>query len=81
MTEKDMVNSPPHYAESKIECIDAIEASMSTEAFKGMCKGNALKYLWRTGKKDPKKEVEDLKKAIWYINRYIKTVEENETIP
>ena len=56
----DMVNKPPHYNESDIECIDAIEASMTKEAFDGYLKGNVLKYLWRYEKKGGK---EDLNKA------------------
>ena len=41
----------------------------------GFCLGNAIKYISRAGKKDPNKEVEDLKKANWYINRRIKELE------
>ena len=43
MTEIDMVNSPPHYNDGEIECIDAIEASMTKQAFRGYLKGNMLK--------------------------------------
>jgi hypothetical protein len=49
-----------------IECIDAIESSMSSEEFNGYLKGNALKYLWRYRHKNGK---EDLNKAIWYIQK------------
>lgn len=64
---KEMINSPAHYADGKIEVIDFIED-------KGLNfhRGNAVKYIARAGKKDPAKEVEDLKKAIWYLNREIK---------
>ena len=62
----DMVNSPPHYNEGGIECIDAIEASMSQEAFRGYLKGNMLKYLWRYEHKGGK---EDLDKANWYLTK------------
>ena len=62
----DMVNKPPHYNESDIECIDAIEASMTKEAFDGYLKGNVLKYLWRYEIKGGK---EDLNKANWYLTR------------
>jgi len=61
-----MVNSPPHYNEGGIECIDAIEASMSQEAFRGYLKGNMLKYLWRYEHKGGK---EDLDKANWYLTK------------
>ena len=71
--QEDMVNSPNHYTSGSIECIDGIEASMSAEAFKGYCKGAALKYLWRYERKD--KSLEDLKKAQWYLNKLIASVE------
>ena len=68
MSEEDMVNHPSHYTSGGIECIDAIEASMTAEAFKGFCKGNAMKYIWRYEKKG---SVESLQKAIWYLNKLI----------
>ena len=46
-TIKDNVNHPAHYTQGSIECIDAIEAALTPEEFRGYCKGNALKYLWR----------------------------------
>lgn len=64
---KDMVNKPAHYTSGGIECLDAIRASMTDEAFKGFLKGNVLKYIWRYEKKfNPS---EDLRKAQWYLNR------------
>ena len=62
----DSVNHPAHYTDGKIEVIDFIED-------KGLdfCRGNAVKYIARAGKKDPDKEVEDLQKAVWYLNREI----------
>ena len=71
---KDMVNAPDHYNQFSIECIDAIEASLTQEGFEGMCKGNAMKYLWRYKYKS--KPLEDLKKAQYYLNKLIKSVEE-----
>ena len=68
----DVVNHPSHYTQGGIECIEAIKASMSQEAFNGYLKGNAMKYLWRY--KNKRKPVEDLKKAQWYINRLISEV-------
>lgn len=66
----DAVNRPAHYTDGKIEVIDFIED-------KGLNfhRGNAIKYIARAGKKDPTKEIEDLKKAQWYINREIKRLE------
>lgn len=62
----DVVNHPAHYTDGKIEVIDFIEG-------KGLNfhRGNAVKYIVRAGKKDPGKEVEDLQKAVWYLNREI----------
>lgn len=67
----DPVNCPAHYTDGKIEVIDYIEDKKL-----GFCLGNAIKYISRAGKKDPTKEVEDLNKAIWYIKRRIKEIEE-----
>lgn len=72
----DMVNSPPHYNKSGIECIDAIEAALTTEEFKGYCKGNNLKYTWRENYKNKE---EDLKKAHWYLSRIIDRVDKDES--
>ena len=65
---EDKVNNPHHYNTGDIECIDAIKASMSPEAFKGYLKGNTEKYLWRYSYKNG---LEDLKKARWYLNYLI----------
>lgn len=66
----DPVNHPSHYTDGKIEVIDFIED-------KGLNfhRGNAVKYIARAGKKDKNKEIEDLKKAAWYIDREIKRLE------
>ena len=68
MNETDNVNSPPHYKQGDIECIDAIEAALTAEEFRGYCKGNALKYVWREKHKG---QNESLEKAIWYLDRAI----------
>lgn len=74
--DEDAVNNPSHYNTGNIECIDAIEESMSSVAFKGYLKGNAMKYLWRYDYKG--KQVEDLRKAGWYLLRLTDIViEEN----
>ena len=62
----DKIN-PTHY-KGTIECIDAIESTMTKEAFRGYLKGNVLKYMWRYEKKNG---VEDLEKAQWYLNKLI----------
>jgi hypothetical protein len=71
----DPVNSPSHYAQWSIECIEGIEASMSSEAFKGFLKGNCQKYLWRYEHKNGK---EDLLKCQWYLNKLIEAIETDE---
>jgi hypothetical protein len=65
---KDLVNQPPHYKghPTGIECITI------TEHF-NFNRGNAIKYIWRAGEKDC--ELQDLRKAVWYINREIKRIE------
>ena len=73
----DYVNSPPHYNNGNIECIDAIEESMTSEAFKGYLKGNIQKYMWRY---ESKKGLQDVLKAQWYLNRLVKTLEKEETL-
>lgn len=71
--DSDPVNRPSHYTAGGIECIDAIKASMSTEAFLGFLKGNVQKYMWRYEKKVA--PVEDLKKAQWYLSKMIEEQE------
>jgi hypothetical protein len=75
--EEDMVGSPKHYNSGNIECIEAIEESMSSVAFKGYLKGNCMKYLWRYDYKG--KQVEDLQKAGWYLNKLTEMVIEENT--
>ena len=62
----DNVNHPAHYTYGSIEVIDVIEGLELPYHL-----GNAVKYIARAGRKDPAKTEEDLRKAIWYINRYI----------
>lgn len=71
--ENDAVNSPSHYNQGGIEAIEGIEASMAPEAYAGYLKGSVMKYLWRYEKKA--KPIEDLKKARWFLDRLIETIE------
>jgi hypothetical protein len=72
--DKDMVNSPSHYTQGEIECIDAIEQVVNgLDGMEAMCTGNAIKYLWRWKHKNG---VEDLKKAQWYLQRMIDNYKE-----
>lgn len=76
----DNVNHPKHYTShpSGIECIEITRHYCFSV-------GNAIKYLWRAGLKvsaalsDKQKEIEDLKKSIWYINDRIKQLENDKT--
>lgn len=61
----ETVNNPEHYGGDA--CIEAIEASMPREMYEGFLRGNAMKYLWRYDKKG--KPLEDLQKAMWYLER------------
>lgn len=62
----DNINHPAHYTYGTLEVIDAIEGLELPYHL-----GNALKYIARAGRKDPTKTEEDLRKAVWYIERYI----------
>ena len=66
---EDVVNHPSHYTDGKIEVIEFIEDKKLNYH-----RGNAIKYICRAGQKDPQKEIEDLQKAIWYINREIRNL-------
>ena len=66
----DQINSPEHYR-GQIECIDAIKAALTPEEFRGFCKGNLIKYVWRERRKGGN---ESLEKAQWYVNRLLEGV-------
>jgi hypothetical protein len=70
----DMVNHPSHYTVGGIETIDVIEAKLDQSEFQGYCLGNILKYLMRAGYKG--KQLEDLRKAQFYLNRMIDSYED-----
>jgi len=71
MDEKEMVNHPQHYGgeNNPYEVIKVIDAWGL-----GFCLGNTVKYISRAGKKDTKKELEDLKKALWYLQHHINKI-------
>ena len=73
MKKHDAVNHPPHYTRGKIEVIDFIEDQQLPYHL-----GNVIKYVARAGYKGNK--LEDLKKARWYLDRYINEVMGNETV-
>lgn len=72
----DNVNHPSHYETAGIECIDAMEITQGKEAVKNFCICNAFKYLWRHKRKN---KLEDIKKAVWYLNKLIELEDENES--
>ena len=72
---RDAVEHPSHYGDED----DPYEAIKVIEAWNlDFCLGNVLKYISRAGRKDPAKEVEDLSKAVWYLNRRIEQLKEEE---
>lgn len=64
----DNINNPAHYTAGGIECIDAIQAALNAEEFRGFCKGNVLKYVWRERQKGGN---ESVGKADWYMKRLL----------
>lgn len=74
----EAVKSPKHYKLPglNIESIDVLRSVLTPEEFKGFCRGNALKYLIRAGKKDS--ELQDIKKAGVYIGWCIDTIQDQE---
>lgn len=68
MEKNEMVNHPNHYggSENLYEAIKVIEAWDLD-----FCLGNTVKYISRAGKKDKQTEIQDLEKALWYLNRKI----------
>lgn len=72
----DIVNHPSHYTQGGIECIEAIEASMTPEEYYGYLKGNALKYLWRFENKG--NPIIDLQKCRWYLDALIEAMKQSE---
>lgn len=71
---KDNVNHPSHYTQGKVECIDALEsATIGKSGIEAVCVANVIKYLWRY---EEKNGVEDVKKAQFYLNRLLATLED-----
>ena len=68
----ELINHPSHYTDGAIECIDAIQAQLTPEEYRGYLKGNIAKYVWRERHKGGR---ESLMKARWYLDRLISTIE------
>ena len=76
MSDKEMVNHPEHYGgkENIYEVVKVCEAwGLDKDAYIF----NVVKYVARAGKKDTDKELQDMKKALWYLNRKIERLESN----
>lgn len=67
---EDTVNHPSHYETGKFECIDVMCEAIGLEDTKAFCLCNAFKYIYRCTKKHAT-PVEDVKKAIWYLNKFL----------
>jgi len=65
---EDLVNHPSHYTDGNIECIEAIEAQLTPEEYRGYLKGNVAKYVWREKNKGG---IQSLQKAQWYLTRLV----------
>lgn len=74
LAESDPVNHPGHYESGKFECIDVMLETQGKEAVMGFCICNAFKYLYRHKRKNG---FEDVKKAQWYLNKYLELAEED----
>ena len=68
MSDFDPVNKPQHYANGKVECIDAMEEVFGKERVMIFSLLNCYKYLWR--RKDKDNEEQDIRKALWYFDKY-----------
>ena len=76
-TEHDSVNHPSHYTAGGIECIEALKAATTRlTGIEAVCTANAIKYLWRWKEKNG---AEDIRKAIWYCERLLKEIEDEQT--
>ena len=74
-TPYDSVNRPAHYNTGKYESIDVMVETQGVDAVKNFCICNAFKYIYRHRFKNG---LEDIKKAIWYLNKYVELEESNE---
>jgi hypothetical protein len=64
---------PAHYTRGAVECVDAIEAALTPEEYRGYLKGNVLKYFWRERDKGG---LQSIQKAEYYTQRLIKLLGE-----
>ena len=75
----DNVNSPSHYNQGGIECVDAMKACVSgLNEMEAVCTFHALKYLWRWKHKNG---AEDIRKCIWWLERLLKELDDEQPVP
>ena len=70
----DNVNHPSHYETGKFECFDVMKEALGDDSVKDFCIANSFKYIYRHKRKNG---VEDIKKAKWYIDKYLELEESN----
>lgn len=70
----DNVNHPSHYETGKFECFDVMREALGDNVVKDFCIANTFKYIYRHKRKNG---VEDIKKAKWYIDKYLELEESN----
>jgi len=75
MTNKEMVSHPDHYQFGEDNTYEVFKVCEAWGLDKDAYLFNVVKYVARAGIKDPKKELEDLKKAVFYLERKIKNLE------
>jgi hypothetical protein len=68
------VDKPTHYTSGAVECIDAIRSALTADEFRGYCKGNIMKYVWRERLKN---QDQDLQKAAKYLEWLIAEMQKN----
>ena len=69
---------PLHYSALDPEPIEAMKGWMTVEEYRGYLKGSILKYLSRAGKKVSESELDDLRKAKWFMDRLVDSLEDTE---
>jgi len=74
-SKNDIVNHPGHYETGKFECIEVMQEALGVDAVKDFCICNAFKYIYRHKRKNG---LEDIKKAKWYIDKFIELSEEKK---
>lgn len=74
-SKNDIVNHPGHYETGKFECIEVMQEALGVDTVKNFCVCNAFKYLYRHKRKNG---LEDIKKAKWYIDKYLDLCSDSE---